>query len=148
MIEEQLCNKCENLLEKDQFKSYEWDKPSHYSRICKSCLLTKQDLDKLLNATKSGEIYIITNPAWPEWRKIGMTTTSPEHRLTTYQTNTPHRDYAVEFSMPTSKVSYAEHKVHSTLKEIGYENSSEWFKISNDDAVAIIQQVLCIIASK
>jgi len=41
---------------------------------------------------KEGYVYVITNPAWPDWVKIGMAIDA-EDRLNGYQTSSPMRDY-------------------------------------------------------
>ena len=42
----------------------------------------------------AGYVYVITNPAWPEWVKVGSTV-SLEERLSNYQTSDPTRSYVV-----------------------------------------------------
>ena len=44
-----------------------------------------------------GEVYIITNPAWEGWIKIGMAVESKD-RLKGYQTSSPLRDYKLRYS--------------------------------------------------
>ena len=43
-----------------------------------------------------GFVYVISNPAWPNMYKIGMTT-NHKRRLAQYQTYSPHRDYKLEW---------------------------------------------------
>lgn len=45
---------------------------------------------------KEGFVYVISNPAWPGFYKIGMST-NPKRRLSQYQTYSPHRDYKLEW---------------------------------------------------
>ena len=37
-------------------------------------------------------VYLNTNPAWPDWTKVGITC-DPKRRLGDYQTSSPHRDF-------------------------------------------------------
>ncbi|MGL4520252.1 MAG: GIY-YIG nuclease family protein [Phocaeicola sp.] len=46
--------------------------------------------------TEEGFVYIISNPAWPDLVKVGMSV-APEKRLATYQTYSPKRDYKLEW---------------------------------------------------
>lgn len=45
---------------------------------------------------KEGFVYVISNPTWPGFYKIGMST-NPKRRLAQYQTYSPHRDYKLEW---------------------------------------------------
>jgi len=46
--------------------------------------------------TNLGYLYLVTNPAYPGWYKIGSAKDA-ETRLGQYQTASPHRDYVLEF---------------------------------------------------
>jgi len=47
---------------------------------------------------EEGYVYIIQNPAWPDWKKIGMTD-DLDKRLKQYQTSAPMRDYEIIHSI-------------------------------------------------
>ena len=44
--------------------------------------------------SKEGQVYVITNPNFPEWVKVGMAVDA-EDRLNNYQTSSPFRDYTL-----------------------------------------------------
>ena len=56
--------------------------------------LTMQRFSSLVNYVLSteGEVYILKNPAWKNWYKIGKAIESTD-RCNGYQTSSPHRDY-------------------------------------------------------
>jgi len=56
---------------------------------CKECAKAKS------RGKKNGYIYIISNPAWKGYYKIGRTV-DIHSRMGSYQTSSPHRDYYLE----------------------------------------------------
>ena len=44
---------------------------------------------------KEGAVYVIANPAWPDYLKIGMTVDT-ESRLSSYQTYDPHKAFYIK----------------------------------------------------
>ena len=88
---------------------------------------------------KEGEVYVITNPAFPDWVKIGMAVDSVD-RLKGYQTSSPHRDYKLEYSRPFSDRRKAEAEAH-TISQQSHTKSGEWFKMSVQDAINVIEGV-------
>lgn len=44
---------------------------------------------------KEGQVYIIANPAWPDYLKIGMTVDTGD-RLASYQTYDPHKAFYIK----------------------------------------------------
>ena len=90
------------------------------------------------NSTQ-GEVYVITNPAFPDWVKIGMAVDS-EDRLKGYQTGDPYRSYKLEFSRGFDDRRKAESKAH-TLAKKSFIKSGEWFKMSVQDAINVIEGV-------
>lgn len=112
-------------------------------QLCKECRAEKIRKDKRKNKDfkpKSGYIYIITNPAWKGWCKVGMTTTSIERRLSDYQTQSPYRDFECVYHKPVKDTADTERDVHRVLRSIT-EFNSEWFKIEVDECVRIIEEV-------
>ena len=90
--------------------------------------------------SKDGHVYIITNPAWPDWVKIGMAVDA-EDRLNGYQTSSPMRDYQLEFSVKVSDRRKSESKAHKLCKKMGVDNKGEWFNMSVDTAKLVLEQV-------
>ena len=88
---------------------------------------------------KEGYIYVITNPAWPEWVKIGMAIDA-EDRLNGYQTSSPMRDYQLVHAIATPDRARAERVAHKAAALSG-ERQGEWFKIANEEAVTILQHI-------
>ena len=88
---------------------------------------------------KEGYVYVITNPAWPDWVKIGMAIDA-EDRLNGYQTSSPMRDYQLVHAIATPDRARAERVAHKAAALCG-ERQGEWFKIPNSEAVAILQHI-------
>ena len=76
---------------------------------------------------KEGYVYVITNPAWPDWVKIGMAIDA-EDRLNGYQTSSPMRDYELVHAISTPDRARAERVAHKAAAMCG-ERKGEWFKI-------------------
>lgn len=85
---------------------------------------------------KEGVVYLISNPAWPDHLKIGMTI-DLEKRLKSYQMYDPLKRYAVqnyEFVLDRKRVE------ESMLKTFNFHiESGEWIKYS--DSVQVINCV-------
>ncbi len=88
---------------------------------------------------KEGYVYVITNPAWPDWVKIGMAIDA-EDRLNGYQTSSPMRDYELVHAIPTPDRARAERVAHKAAAMCG-ERKGEWFKIDTAEAVTILQHI-------
>lgn len=89
--------------------------------------------------------YVITNPAWPEYVKIGFTSKSEmKTRLSTYQTGSPFRDYEVYHEVLFDDAKKAEKEVHKRLKQMNATRSgnTEWFKMPKKLAANMIDSVL------
>lgn len=87
-----------------------------------------------------GQVYIITNPAWPEWVKIGMAVDA-EDRCNGYQTSSPMRDYKVMYAASTKDRRNAEAAAHKAAEKIA-ERRGEWFRMSVAQAKECIQHGL------
>ncbi len=85
-------------------------------------------LEKYESSTE-GQVYIITNPCFPEWVKVGMAVDA-EDRLRGYQTSSPFRDYELFYSWSVHNRRAAESDAHSILKEWAAGKKNEWFKCS------------------
>ena len=88
--------------------------------------------------TNEGYVYIITNPCWSNWVKVGMAIDAKD-RCNQYQTSSPHRDYKLCYSKFFDDRSNAEKKAHTLLKKKSEVNKGEWFKIKQDIAQEIIE---------
>ena len=73
-----------------------------------------------------GQVYVITNPHFAEWVKVGMAIDS-EDRLNGYQTSSPFRDYMLFSFVDVNDRRRAESAAHAELEKL-YERKGEWFK--------------------
>ena len=94
-----------------------------------------------LESIKEGYVYAITNPAWPEWVKIGMAIDADD-RCNGYQTSSPFRDYKLEHTVVTNNRRAAEAQAHKEAAKIAEEQRGEWFKISIEQAKDILNKLL------
>ena len=80
------------------------------------------------NKQKDGYVYVISNPAWKGWYKVGMAVDSQD-RCGSYQTSSPHRDYRLEYSKYFLNRKVAEEIAHDVISEISLDRNGEWFKV-------------------
>jgi hypothetical protein len=107
-----------------------YHKPGNYHTV------SKGKKEKVIH----GFVYIITNPAWPKWVKVGLTTEKEtKKRLSSYQTGSPMRDYVVYDEWPVDVAREAETIAHEVLEGEGYERRNEWFKCSPQVAEMMIR---------
>lgn len=111
---------------------------------CKECDKEKsRKRHRASRDSKEGHIYCITNPAYPEWVKVGLTTTDIEKRLMSYNTGSPHRDYVVDFLIESPIDIYDfELEVHKEIDDHAFETKNEWFRIELNEAITIIKQLI------
>ena len=132
------CNRCELLLTEDNWGTGNINKQNYICRKCDSIKAKMNRLKRLAktigqlayrkyNDIKDGHVYIISNPAWEGWYKVGMAIDAND-RCSGYQTSSPFRDYMIRYSKYFSKRREAERLVHETLKENNIEYKGEWFK--------------------
>ena len=93
-----------------------------------------------LDSIKEGYVYAITNPAWPEWVKIGMAVDADD-RCNGYQTSSPFRDYSLEHVVVTSNRRAAESEAHKSAARIAKETRGEWFKLDIEQAKIILNNI-------
>lgn len=123
----------------------------HYCRDCdnekRRANLLKQKareignaIKKKYNGTKDGYVYIVTNPAWPEWVKIGSAMNT-ESRCSNYQTASPFRDYKAVYEVYSKDRLLSEHNAFRFAEEVA-ERRNEWFKMSVGQAKECIHRGL------
>jgi|TARA_R110002167_G_scaffold43703_5_gene131914 hypothetical protein len=100
----------------------------------------KKEVLALYDKHVHGEVYIITNPAWDGWVKIGMAVDA-EDRLKSYQTSSPLRDYVLYYSYATENRRKSEAKAHRVLEQ-KYERRNEWFLCTPSQAVEVLNEQL------
>ena len=86
-----------------------------------------------------GQVYVIINPNFSEWVKVGMAVDS-EDRLNGYQTSSPFRDYALVSSWDVNDRRAAETEAHIELQKL-YERRSEWFKCTPEQAQGVVSGI-------
>ena len=86
-----------------------------------------------------GQVYVIVNPNFSEWVKVGMAIDS-EDRLNGYQTSSPFRDYALVSSWDVNDRRAAETEAHTELQKL-YERRSEWFKCTPEQAQGVVSGI-------
>ena len=90
--------------------------------------------------TTEGHVYIISNPCWEGWIKVGMAVDA-EDRCNQYQTSSPFRDYKLCHAKYFEDRKSAEHLVHKKLKRLSTKHKGEWFKVSVDEATKLIEAI-------
>ena len=85
-----------------------------------------------------GHVYVITQAAFEEWVKIGLTTKSPETRLSQYQTGCPFRDYKLHFATEVADCKAVEALVHDSCKDMGLQVLNEWVRCPVALAVSLV----------
>ena len=83
-----------------------------------------------------GQVYVIVNPSFPEWVKVGMAIDS-EDRLNGYQTSSPFRDYVLQYYYDVNNRRAAENEAHTELQK-SYERRGEWFKCTPEEARVVV----------
>ena len=96
-------------------------------------------LEKYESSTE-GQVYVITNPNFPEWVKVGMAVDA-EDRLSTYQTSSPFRDYSLAASWDVADRRSAESEAHAALQKL-YERQSEWFNCTPEQAKGVVEEII------
>lgn len=90
------------------------------------------------NKTTKGDVYLITNEAWPDWVKVGKAGDAAD-RLKGYQTSDPFRAYTLQHSVVTENRHTAELKAHKALEVLSADRKNEWFKVDLATAVNCIE---------
>lgn len=74
---------------------------------------------------KGGWVYLIVNPAWAGWVKVGKTT-EPERRLRDYQTASPYRDYRT-----AAQAWFPDHHTAEKLLLKALDAEHEWARVDS-----------------
>lgn len=115
-------------------KSHPLHKPGRYKSFEAAAF---SSLEKYESSTQ-GQVYVIVNPNFPDWVKVGMAVDS-EDRLNGYQTSSPYRDYALVATWDVTDRRSAESEAHQKMQEV-YERRSEWFKCTPEQAQEIVSE--------
>ena len=117
-------------------KGHPLHKPGHYKTFSDAAFEGTYKLDNI----KEGYVYVIINPAWPEWVKIGMAIDA-EDRCNGYQTSSPHRDYELKYAIETDNRRALEQAAHKKASKLASESKSEWFKLDVETAIEILNNL-------
>ena len=115
---------------KEISKKHPLHKPGRYKSLDDAWSHSK------IESTKQGEVYAITNPAFPNWIKIGKAVNADD-RCNGYQTSSPFRDYKIIARMETEDRHSKETEMHKIFQHFASERRGEWFKIDNLTAIKI-----------
>ena len=111
-------------------------KPGRYKTFSDAAFDGTYKLDNI----KEGYVYVITNPAWPDWVKIGMAIDTDD-RCNSYQTSSPHRDYELKYDIETGDRRALEQAAHKEASKLANESKGEWFKIDVETAIQILNNL-------
>ena len=139
------CIHCDVLLEDITWAIGNIRKNNYICRVCDSKKGKRNRLKRLAlsihqtalrqyNQVKAGHVYIVTNPAWPDWIKVGMAIDAAD-RCSSYQTSSPYRDYVLHHAVDSDDRRKAEYEAHTALEKLADSRKGEWFKIPVDKAV-------------
>ena len=115
-------------------KSHRLHKPGKYKTF--EDAWSHKELDQVTD----GQVYIITNPAWPEWIKIGMAVDATD-RLRSLQTGSPFRDFNVDHTITVKDKRQAENSAHRICEMLSEERNGEWFRMPADQAIEVLEQL-------
>ena len=111
-------------------------KPGRYKTFNDAAFEGTYKLDNI----KEGYVYVIVNPAWPSWVKIGMAIDA-EDRCNGYQTSSPHRDYELKYAIDTDDRRTLEQAAHREASKLASESKGEWFKLDVETAIEILNNL-------
>ena len=116
-------------------KSHPLHKPGRYEGFEEAAFSALQNY----KSSKQGEVYIITNPAFEGWVKVGMAVDATD-RLKGYQTSSPFRDYELQYFCKVTDRRASESKANKVLAS-KFNQQGEWFQCSIEEARQVINQV-------
>jgi hypothetical protein len=114
-------------------QSHPMHKPGRYKSFNDAAFSSFENL----SSTKEGYVYVISNPAWPGWVKVGMAIDAND-RCSSYQTSSPLRDYTLHCAISSEDRRKDEYKAHKRLDTVASNRRGEWFKVSVEDATNCI----------
>ena len=121
---------------KEISKSHPLHKPGRYKTFEGAAFSSLEGYEK----STEGHVYIISNPCWDGWIKVGMAVDA-EDRCNGYQTSSPFRDYKLCYTKYFKDRRSAEQIAHKKLKKISVKYKGEWFKVSTKEATNLIKAI-------
>ena len=117
--------------------SHPLHKPGRYKSFDEAAFASLKNY----SSTKEGYVYVLSNPAWPDWVKVGMAIDA-EDRCNSYQTSSPFRDYQLHYQAYTEDRRDLEKQAHDLVGEVAESQYNEWFKVAVPLAVTCIADLL------
>jgi len=117
-------------------KSHPLHKKGHYRDFNSVAFSSMEGYE----ASTEGYVYVISNPAWQGWYKVGMAVDAWD-RCTAFQTSSPFRDYKVEYCKHFKDRRSAEKETHNALLALHIPRKGEWFKATVDQLKNQIQSI-------
>ena len=119
-------------------KSHPLYKPGRYKGFEEAAFSSLENFKD----SPQGQVYIVTNPAWEGWVKVGMAVDA-EDRLKNYQTSSPYRDYSLVYAIDTPDRRYTERMMHDILNGMmTLEKQNEWFKIEPEWVIKHLEEIV------
>ncbi len=145
------CNHCNVSLTEHNWGNGNVKKQNY---ICKPCDAIKSKTNRFkriartigqavygkYNSVKQGHVYIVSNPAWEGWYKVGMAVDADD-RCRSYQTSSPMRDFKLEYFKFFDDRRNAENIAHLKLSTTDYEKRGEWFNAPLNKIVSVIKNI-------
>jgi hypothetical protein len=138
------------VLETDQMGDSKMNRISHYTRIPSldgwDTVLYYRFIGSITpnnspNNKSGGYVYILTNDAYPDLIKIGMTTSTSERRLKGVNGSGVVDDWKVEWDYNCFRPWDLEQAVHLKLDSFRERNDREFFRVSIKQAIEIIEDI-------
>lgn len=98
------------------------------------------EADRKHATREEGYVYVISNPAWPDWVKVGRSALA-DRRCDQMQTSDPFRAYTLHMEKYFVKVAEAEKELHNRLARIGYRQRNEWFEMLITNATDLLSKM-------
>ncbi len=125
-MKDKICSKC---------KLKECAKNHTYCNDCTKQIWKEVNINKYKNNPYNGYIYIVSNPAWNNWVKIGRAL-NIENRIRGYNTSSPYRDYKMIYYVKVNNPTMLENFFYN---KYGKQNH-EWFNITAENAIKTIEE--------
>ena len=95
---------------------------------------------KAIDETLEGHVYVVSNPAWEGYFKVGKAFDSKD-RMRNFQTGSPYRDYMLHYVEFFNDRHVSEKAVHNTLKRMNIAFLNEWFYTDLETIKQVIEDV-------
>lgn len=89
-----------------------------------------------------GYVYVLVNKCFPGYVKIGRTKNDPQYRAKQLSTGVP-IPFEVAYFLPVDNPSALESLIHRELADYRVSKSSEFFKLTGEEARELIEKIAC-----